>query len=138
MAKIMEEENENCEVKVIHKDIVEKVEKTMTEEEVVHDLSDFFKILGDTTRMKILSALFQEEMCVCDIAYLLKMTQSAISHQLRVLKQGRFVKYRKEGKVVYYSLEDEHIKHIVEQGISLLSRQMQQKSKKNNYYLKTK
>ena len=95
MAKIMEEENENCEVKVIHKDIVEKVEKTMPEEEVVHDLSDFFKILGDTTRMKILSALFQEEMCVCDIAYLLKMTQSAISHQLRVLKQGRFVKYRK-------------------------------------------
>lgn len=118
MAKIMEEENENCEVKVIHKDIVEKVEKTMTEEEVVHDLSDFFKILGDTTRMKILSALFQEEMCVCDIAYLLKMTQSAISHQLRVLKQGRFVKYRKERKVVYYSLEDEHIKHIVEQGMT--------------------
>lgn len=114
MAKIMEEENENCEVKVIHKDIVEKVEKTMPEEEVVHDLSDFFKILGDTTRMKILSALFQEEMCVCDIAYLLKMTQSAISHQLRVLKQGRFVKYRK----VYYSLEDEHIKHIVEQGMT--------------------
>lgn len=118
MAKIMEEENENCEVKVIHKDIVEKVEKTMPEEEVVHDLSDFFKILGDTTRMKILSALFQEEMCVCDIAYLLKMTQSAISHQLRVLKQGRFVKYRKERKVVYYSLEDEHIKHIVEQGMT--------------------
>ena len=118
MAKIMEEENENCEVKVIHKDIVEKVEKTMPEEEVVHDLSDFFKILGDTTRMKILSALFQEEMCVCDIAYLLKMTQSAISHQLRVLKQGRFVKYRKEGKVVYYSREDEHIKHIVEQGMT--------------------
>ena len=118
MAKIMEEENENCEVKVIHKDIVEKVEKTMPEEEVVHDLSDFFKILGDTTRMKILSALFQEEMCVCDIAYLLKMTQSAISHQLRVLKQGRVVKYRKEAKVVYYSLEDEHIKHIVEQGMT--------------------
>ena len=102
MAKIMEEENENCEVKAIHKDIEEKVEKTMPEEEVVYDLSDIFKILGDTTRMKILSALFQEEMCVCDIAYLLKMTQSAISHQLRVLKQGRFVKYRKEGKVVYY------------------------------------
>ena len=83
MAKIMEEENENCEVKVIHKDIVEKVEKTIPEEEVVHDLSNFFKILGDTTRMKILSALFQEEMCVCDIAYLLKMTQSAISQAER-------------------------------------------------------
>ena len=115
MNKILEEENENYEIKAIHKDIVERVEKTMPEEEVVYDLADFFKILGDTTRMRILSALFQEEMCVYDIANLLKMTQSAISHQLRVLKQGRFVKYRKEGKIVYYSLEDDHIKHIVEQ-----------------------
>ena len=100
------------------KQIVEKVEKLMPKEEVIYDLADFFKILGDTTRMRILSALFHEEMCVYDIANLLKMTQSAISHQLRVLKQGRFVKHRKEGKVVYYSLEDEHIKHIVEQGMT--------------------
>ena len=109
MNKILEEENENYEIKAIHKDIVEKVEKMMPEEEVVYDLADFFKILGDTTRMR---------MCVYDIANLLKMTQSAISHQLRVLKQGRFVKYRKEGKIVYYSLEDDHIKHIVEQGMT--------------------
>lgn len=118
MNKILEEENENYEIKAIHKDIVERVEKMMPEEEVVYDLADFFKILGDTTRMRILSALFQEEMCVYDIANLLKMTQSAISHQLRVLKQGRFVKYRKEGKIVYYSLEDDHIKHIVKQGMT--------------------
>ena len=114
---IKEEENTTYEIKAIHKDVVKRVEKTMPKEEIIYDLADFFKILGDTTRMRILSALFQEEMCVYDIANLLKMTQSAISHQLRVLKQGRFVKHRKEGKIVYYSLEDEHIKHIVEQGM---------------------
>ena len=114
---IKEEENTTYETKAIHKDVVKRVEKTMPKEEIIYDLADFFKILGDTTRMWILSALFQEEMCVYDIANLLKMTQSAISHQLRVLKQGRFVKHRKEGKIVYYSLEDEHIKHIVEQGM---------------------
>lgn len=114
---IKEEENTTYETKAIHKDVVKRVEKTMPKEEIIYDLADFFKILGDTTRMRILSALFQEEMCVYDIANLLKMTQSAISHQLRVLKQGRFVKHRKEGKIVYYSLEDEHIKHIVEQGM---------------------
>jgi len=114
---IKEEENTTYETKAIHKDVVKRVEKTMPKEEIIYELADFFKILGDTTRMRILSALFQEEMCVYDIANLLKMTQSAISHQLRVLKQGRFVKHRKEGKIVYYSLEDEHIKHIVEQGM---------------------
>jgi transcriptional regulator, arsR family len=114
---IKEEENTTYETKAIHKDVVKRVEKTMPKEEIIYDLADFFKILGDTTRMRILSALFQEEMCVYDIANLLRMTQSAISHQLRVLKQGRFVKHRKEGKIVYYSLEDEHIKHIVEQGM---------------------
>ena len=114
---IKEEENTTYETKAIHKDVIKRVEKTMPKEEIIYDLADFFKILGDTTRMRILSALFQEEMCVYDIANLLKMTQSAISHQLRVLKQGRFVKHRKEGKIVYYSLEDEHIKHIVEQGM---------------------
>ena len=98
---IKEEENTTYETKAIHKDVVKRVEKTMPKEEIIYDLADFFKILGDTTRMRILSALFQEEMCVYDIANLLKMTQSAISHQLRVLKQGRFVKHRKEGKIVY-------------------------------------
>ena len=93
----------------------------MPEEELLYDLGDFFKILGDSTRIKILSALFQSEMCVCDIAALLGMTQSAISHQLRVLKQGRLVKHRKEGKVVYYSLDDDHIKHIVDQGLTHIS-----------------
>ena len=91
---------------------------TIHEENILYNLGDFFKLLGDGTRIKILNALFYSEMCVCDIAALLGMTQSAISHQLRVLKQGRLVKHRKEGKSVYYSLDDEHIKHIIEQGLT--------------------
>ncbi len=107
-----------CEITTIHEDVIQKVKENMPEENVLYDLGDFFKLLGDGTRIKILNALFYSEMCVCDIAALLGMTQSAISHQLRVLKQGRLVKHRKEGKSVYYSLDDEHIKHIIEQGLT--------------------
>ena len=111
----MEKKLPICENTVIHKEIVEEIKTKLPEEEILYDLGDFFR---DSTRIKILSALFQSEMCVCDIASLFEMTQSAISHQLRVLKQGRLVKYRKSGKVVYYSLEDEHVKKIVEQGLN--------------------
>ena len=107
-----------CELEAIHQDTVEMVKEKLPQEEILYDLGDFFKILGDTTRIKILSTLYQSEMCVCDIAVTLGMTQSAISHQLRVLKQGRLVKYRKEGKVVYYSLDDEHVIHIIEQALT--------------------
>jgi transcriptional repressor smtB len=115
----MKKETLVCEYTVIHQEVIDKIK--LPEEEVLYDLGDFFKILGDSTRIKILSALFQSEMCVCDIAALLGMTQSAISHQLRVLKQGRLVKHRKDGKVVYYSLDDDHIKHIVDQGLTHIS-----------------
>ena len=115
----MKKETLVCECTVIHQEVIDKIK--LPEEELLYDLGDFFKILGDSTRIKILSALFQSEMCVCDIAALLGMTQSAISHQLRVLKQGRLVKQRKEGKVVYYSLDDDHIKHIVDQGLTHIS-----------------
>ncbi|MBF1333598.1 MAG: winged helix-turn-helix transcriptional regulator [Leptotrichia sp.] len=115
----MKKETLVCECTVIHQEVIDKIK--LPEEELLYDLGDFFKILGDSTRIKILSALFQSEMCVCDIAALLGMTQSAISHQLRVLKQGRLVKHRKEGKVVYYSLDDDHIKHIVDQGLTHIS-----------------
>ena len=115
----MKKETLVCECTVIHQEVIDKIK--LPEEEVLYDLGDFFKILGDSTRIKILSALFQSEMCVCDIAALLGMTQSAISHQLRVLKQGRLVKHRKKGKVVYYSLDDDHIKHIVDQGLTHIS-----------------
>ena len=115
----MKKETLVCECTVIHQEVIDKIK--LPEEELLYDLGDFFKILGDSTRIKILSALFQSEMCVCDIAALLGMTQSAISNQLRVLKQGRLVKHRKEGKVVYYSLDDDHIKHIVDQGLTHIS-----------------
>ena len=108
---------ESCSCNVIHEDIVRKVNEKMHDESTLYDLAELFKVFGDQTRLKILNALFESEMCVCDIAVLLGMTQSAISHQLKVLKQTRLVKYRKEGKVVYYSLDDEHIKHIFDQGL---------------------
>ena len=90
----------------------------MPKDENLYDLAEFFKVFGDTTRIKILYVLFQAELCVCDIAALLGMTQSAISHQLRVLKQARLVKYRKDGKVVYYSLDDEHVQTIFNMGFA--------------------
>ena len=115
----MKKETLVCECPVIHQEVIDKIR--LPGEEVLYGLGDFFKIVGDSTRIKILSALFQSEMCVCDIAALLGMTQSAISHQLRVLKQGRLVKHRKDRKVVYYSLDDDHIKHIVDQGLTHIS-----------------
>lgn len=108
---------ENCSCNVIHEDVVLKAKAAMPAEELLYDLAELFKVFGDTTRIKIICALFESEMCVCDIAVLLNMNQSAISHQLRVLKQTRLVKYRKEGKVVYYSLDDEHIKKIFDLGL---------------------
>ncbi|MBP2028900.1 ArsR family transcriptional regulator [Acetoanaerobium pronyense] len=113
----MNEKIVTCSCDVIHEEIVEKVKDSMPEDELLYDVADFFKVFGDTTRIKILYALFQAEMCVCDIAVLLGMNQSAISHQLRVLKQARLVKYRKDGKVVYYSLDDDHVKSIFDMGI---------------------
>lgn len=119
----MEDSNkiESCSCSIIHKDIVEKVKDHIPEDETLYDLADLFKVFGDTTRIKMLCALFKSEMCVCDIAAVLDMTQSAISHQLRVLKQARIVKHRKEGKVVYYSLDDEHVKSIFDQGLVHIS-----------------
>lgn len=107
-----------CECNDIHEDIVNETKDKMPEDEMLYDLAELFKVFGDTTRIKILYALFSSEMCVCDIANLLNMTQSAISHQLRVLKQARLVKFRKEGKTVYYSLDDSHISQIFNCGLN--------------------
>lgn len=112
---------ETCECNAIHGEIVEKVRKLMPGEELLYDLAELFKVFGDTTRVRILCALFESEMCVCDISILLGMSQSSISHQLRVLKSAKLVKNRKDGKVVYYSLDDEHIKNIFEQGLEHIS-----------------
>ncbi|MCX7904651.1 MAG: metalloregulator ArsR/SmtB family transcription factor [Caloramator sp.] len=110
-------EIERCSCTVVHEDVVEKVKDMMPEEERLYDVAELFKVLGDTTRIKIICALFESEMCVCDIADLLNMSQSAVSHQLRVLKAARLVKFRKEGKIVYYSLDDEHVKMIFDLGL---------------------
>ena len=109
--------DEFCSCDIVHESVIEMVKKKMPQEEKLYDLAELFKVFGDTTRVKIISALFEAEMCVCDIAELLHMSQSAISHQLRVLRQARLVKHRKEGKVVFYSLDDEHIKTIFNQGL---------------------
>ena len=113
----MEEPLEKCEYMHVHEDIVHKGTEQMPDEEILYDLAELFKIFGDSTRIKILYALFESEMCVCDIAQLLNMTQSAISHQLRSLKQSKLVKYRREGKTVFYSLADAHVRTIINQGL---------------------
>ena len=116
--KIRQEVQEGtCEFMHVHEQIVEQVEKVMPDEQQLLDLSEFFKVFGDSTRIKILYVLSQSEMCVCDIATLLQMGQSAISHQLRILKQMRLVKFRRDGKTVFYSLSDDHIQTILAQGM---------------------
>ena len=112
--KIMEEGM--CENTVIHKETVKKVKQKMPEDGLIYDLAELFKVFADSTRMKIIFALMENELCVCDMANIVKTTQSAISHQLRILKQSKLVKFRKDGKVVYYSLDDEHISQIVKKG----------------------
>lgn len=108
---------ERCDENAVHEHIVKQVFDQLPEDEVLYDLAELFKVFGDSTRIKILYALLESEMCVCDIAELLNMTQSAISHQLRVLKQARLVKFRREGKSVIYSLADDHVSSIIEKGM---------------------
>ena len=108
---------ECCEFMHAHDEIVEKVRKEIPSEDTLYDLTELFRIFGDSTRIRILYVLFEAEMCVCDIAALLGMTQSAISHQLRALKNARLVTSRREGKTVFYSLADDHVKTIINQGM---------------------
>ena len=104
----------------LHPDLISSVNQDMPDEEMLYDLAELFRIFGDSTRIKILYVLFEAEMCVCDIAELLHMTQSAISHQLRVLKQSKLVKFRREGKTIYYSLADDHVRTIIGMGMEHL------------------
>lgn len=113
----LKNEIESCEITKTHKDIIDKVKQLLPEEEKLYDLAELFKVFGDSTRIKIICVLFESEMCVCDISAILGMSQSAVSHQLRVLKQSKLVKYRKDGKIVYYSLDDEHVKAIFNKGL---------------------
>lgn len=106
-----------CDCEVIHADVVDAVKKKMPVDNELFDLSDFFKVLGDSTRSKIIWALDEHEMCVCDLAVLLNMTKSAISHQLRALREANLVINRREGKNVFYSLADDHVRQIFEKGL---------------------
>ena len=115
--KFYDMEIERTDCTVIHQDVVDHVKERMPEDEVLLDLADTFKLFSDSTRLKILYALTEAEMCVCDISALLGMSKSSVSHQLQVLKQSNLIKYRKAGRVVYYSLADDHVKTICRMGM---------------------
>lgn len=101
---------------IVNQKDVDKVTKALPDEEILYDVAELFKVFGDSTRIKIICALFESEMCVYDLAATLQMTQSAISHQLRILKNANLVKFRRDGKLIYYSLDDEHVQQIFDAG----------------------
>ena len=109
--------HELCDEEQIHEDVINQVRRQLPPDELLYDLAELFKMFGDSTRVKILYALLKQELCVCDIAKLLDVTQSAVSHQLRVLKNGKLVRFRRDGKALYYSLADEHVVRILAQGM---------------------
>lgn len=108
---------ECCDSVCIHEDLLQKVTAQMPQEEELYDLAELFKVFGDSTRIRILFVLFEAEVCVCDLAEALQMTQSAVSHQLKILKQAKLVKNRREGKSMFYSLADDHVRAIIGQGL---------------------
>ena len=109
-------EIESCSEECVQEDLLKIVNDTMPEETELYDLAELFKVFGDSTRIRILFVLFEAEVCVCDLAEALHMTQSAISHQLRILKQNKLVNSRREGKSIFYSLADGHVRTIIAQG----------------------
>ncbi len=123
----MPERTEVCQEECFHPEMLEKAKKAMMPEETLRDLAELFKVLGDHTRVKILNALYHSELCVCDLTSLLEMNQSAVSHQLRVLRAGKIVKSRKEGKNVFYSLDDTHIQRLIQLGSEHVAEQLQRK-----------
>ena len=106
-----------CQECHLHENLIERSKKLMPNDEKLFDLAEFFKVFGDSTRIRIIAALLSGELCVCDISQTLGITQSAISHQLRLLKTHRLVKYRREGKSIFYSLDDDHVATILLQGL---------------------
>ena len=108
---------DNSEYLHAHSDLIERVNENMPDEEILYEIAELYKIFGDSTRIKILYVLFEAEMCVNDIAQLLNISTSAISHQLRILKQAQLVKFRREGKTIFYSLSDDHVSTILNQGM---------------------
>ncbi len=112
----MEKELDCCEVNEVHSSVLQKIITEMPDEIELYNLAELFKVFGDSTRIRILYVLFEAEVCVCDLASALNMNQSAISHQLKILKQNKLVKARREGKSVFYSLADDHVRMIIAKG----------------------
>ena len=112
-----EKEIENCEELEVHEEVLSVIRQKLPEEECLYDLAEFFKVFGDSTRIRILFVLFEAEVCVCDLAATLNMTSSAVSHQLKFLKRSKLIKSRREGKSVFYSLADNHVRTIISQGM---------------------
>lgn len=108
---------DRCETVCIHEEAVKEARKQMISDETAGFLAELFRTLGDTTRVKLLFALMQRELCVCDVTAVIGMTESAVSHQLRVLRSQRLVRYRRQGKILYYSLADSHVARLFEQGL---------------------
>ena len=108
--------NQECECNILHQEKVDEVKKNMLSEDILIDISELFKVLGDSTRMKIICSLMEGELCVCDITNITNSTQSAISHQLRILKQAKLVKSRRDGKIIYYSLDDNNVEKLFKLG----------------------
>ncbi len=106
-----------CEYLHAHQEVIDRITEKLPSQEYLYDLAELYKVFGDSTRIRLLYVLMEEELCVCDLAALLNMSLSAVSHQLRILKQARLVKFRKEGKTVFYSLADLHVKTIIAQGM---------------------
>ena len=116
MKKDIDKEVEICDCCEVHENLLQIVNETIPEENELYDLAELFKVFGDSTRIRILFVLFEAEVCVCDLARALNMTQSAVSHQLRILKQNRLVKSRRDGKSIFYSLADDHVRTIISMG----------------------
>lgn len=113
----MAKEFDQCDINCIHEEAVAEVKKIMIKEKTAISMAELFKALGDPTRVKILFALMKRELCVCDIAAVIGASDSAVSHQLRILRTLKLVKYRREGKILYYSLDDNHIENLFAQGL---------------------
>ena len=110
-------DKDNGEFLAVHEEVVKKVLETLPDEEELYDLAELFKVFGDSTRIRILHALFESELCVGDIAQILNLSQSAVSHQLKLLKDAKLVRFRREGKIIFYSLDDDHVRTILSMGM---------------------
>lgn len=113
----MSEKIKLCDCNVIHEEVVNYARDNMPKSQSINKLTEFFKIMGDSTRIRILCALAQSEMCVCDLAIVVNVTKSAMSHQLRILRHAHLVKYRRQGKNVFYSLDDDHVKSVIQMSL---------------------